>query len=83
MKADRKWKVKASLIPSQRGTQGAYDRFGDDLICVRYRYSPDGRFRVKTAEIVLEMKKITNTFKCRVHGTYEASKRKCPQCRIV
>ena len=46
--------VKHTLKPGQRGTKQLVDKFGERLICVRYRYDPQRRKRYKTAEIVVD-----------------------------
>jgi len=38
----------------QPGTKKLLTRYGDDLICVRYRYDADRRERIKTVEIVVD-----------------------------
>ncbi len=51
------WKVKCILVPGQKGTVGLYNKYGEDLVCVRYRYNEDG-FRIKTVELVVDKVKI-------------------------
>ncbi len=48
------WKVTKNMKPGQRGAIKLTRRFGSDLLCVRYRESPDGRERLTTIELVLE-----------------------------
>ena len=43
-----------TLAPGQRGTKKLAARYGDRLVCVRYRYDEDGERRLKTAEIIVE-----------------------------
>ena len=46
--------VKATLKPGQRGTKELVEKFGERLICVRYRYDPKRRKRYKTAELIVD-----------------------------
>lgn len=48
------WAVKRTLLPGQTGTLRWQQRWGPDLLCVRYRYSPDGQQRQVTVEVVVE-----------------------------
>jgi hypothetical protein len=41
------------LRPGQKGTKKLVERFGDRLVCVRYRYDPEKRRRVTTVELVV------------------------------
>lgn len=50
-------KTHSHLKPGQKGTKGMVERFGDSLLCVRYRYDEVRGVRLKTAEIVVEEKK--------------------------
>lgn len=47
-------KTRLILKPGQRGTKSLTDKYGDDLVCVRYRYDAETRQRLKTIELVLE-----------------------------
>jgi len=47
-------KAHSHLKPGQPGTKRLVERFGDALICVRYRYDEIREIRVKTAEIIVE-----------------------------
>lgn len=49
-------KARLKLKPGQRGTKKLVEKYGDSLICVRYRYDETSRTRVKTVEIVVETK---------------------------
>lgn len=40
--------------PGQRGTQKLVTRYGDRLVCVRYRYDAAAGKRYKTVEIILD-----------------------------
>jgi len=41
------------LKPGQKGTKQLTEQYGDALICVRYRYDPEKRKRLKTVEIIV------------------------------
>jgi hypothetical protein len=42
------------LQPGQPGTKKLVERYGKDLLCVRYRYDPEGKRRLKTVELIVE-----------------------------
>lgn len=46
--------ARVTLRPGQRGTKKLTERFGDRLICVRYRYDIERRRRVTTVELVVD-----------------------------
>lgn len=46
--------VRLTLRPGQRGTKKLVARYGDRLICVRYRYDEVRRRRYKTVELIEE-----------------------------
>jgi hypothetical protein len=46
--------VKRKLIPGQSGTKRWKKKFGDDLVCVRYRYDELLQKKVTTVEIIVE-----------------------------
>ena len=46
--------IKLKLKPGQRGTKKLLEKYGDKLICVRYRYDIKTCKRYKTAEIIIE-----------------------------
>jgi hypothetical protein len=46
--------VRRTLRPGDPGTRKLLDRFGDQLVCVRYRYDADTDFRVTTVELVVD-----------------------------
>ena len=54
-------KTQTHLKPGQMGTKRLVERFGDSLLCVRYRYDENRGLRLKTVEIVVEEKAIKNT----------------------
>jgi hypothetical protein len=46
--------VLAIRRPGQRGTQKLVTRYGDRLVCVRYRYDAGAGMRYKTVELIIE-----------------------------
>ena len=42
------------VLPGQPGTKKLLDKYGDRLVCVRYRYDSENHKRFKTMEIILE-----------------------------
>lgn len=47
-------KSRLSLKPGQRGTKSLATKYGEDLVCVRFRYDTAKRQRLKTVELVIE-----------------------------
>jgi len=47
------FKAVASLRPGQRGTAAEVKKYGEDLLCVRYRVNSEG-IRIKTVEIIVK-----------------------------
>ena len=45
--------VKATLQPGQKGTRDRVKRYGDQLVCVRYRYDSKRQKRYKTVELIV------------------------------
>ncbi len=45
--------VRLTLQPGARGTRRWVDKYGDQLVCVRYRYNPQTQQRHTTVEIVV------------------------------
>lgn len=50
----RRGRVKKTLWPPRPGTVRLLERFGDALVCVRYREDPSGLRRYVTVELVVE-----------------------------
>lgn len=48
--------VKATLLPGVNGTKALLKEYGEQLVCVRYRYDKLKQKRYKTAEIIVEEK---------------------------
>ena len=46
--------VKVTLKPGQNGTKHLVEQYGDQLICVRYRYDKVKRKRYKTVELIID-----------------------------
>ena len=51
--------TRLKLKPGQKGTKRLVDQYGDDLVCVRYRYDEESHTRLKTVEIIVERKQWT------------------------
>ncbi|WP_239031691.1 hypothetical protein [Geomonas diazotrophica] len=52
----RDMKTQAHLKPGQKGTKRLVAKYGQALLCVRYRYDRVRGVRLKTVELVLEEK---------------------------
>ena len=46
--------VRVTLKPGQKGTRRLATRYGDRLVCVRYRYDKVKRKRYKTIELIVD-----------------------------
>lgn len=44
------------LKPGQKGTRRLVEKYGDALLCVRYRYDEKRGIRLKTVEIIVDEK---------------------------
>ncbi len=42
------------LVPGQDGTKKLVKQYGEDLVCVRYRYDEEQKIRAKTIELIIE-----------------------------
>jgi hypothetical protein len=49
-------KIKRVLQPGKPGTKKLSERYGDNLVCVRYRYDDEKMTTFKTIEIIIERK---------------------------
>ena len=49
-------KIRRILQPGQPGTKKLMDMYGDNLICVRYRYDHENKRVLKTIEIIVDSK---------------------------
>lgn len=50
----KEMKAHTSLKPGQNGTKRLVQKYGDSLLCVRYRYDKIRDMRLKTVEIIVE-----------------------------
>ena len=50
--------TRLKLKPGQKGTKALVEKYGDALVCVRYRYDKANCMRIKTVELIVEKKKI-------------------------
>lgn len=48
--------TKRKIYPGQPGTQKWIKKYGDDLVCIRYKYDPDTHRKMITVELVVEEK---------------------------
>ena len=46
--------TRLKLKPGQKGTKALVEKYGDALVCVRYRYDEASRTRIKTVELIVE-----------------------------
>ena len=46
--------TRLSLAPGQNGTKKLLAKYGERLVCVRYRYDPQHGVRHKTVELIIE-----------------------------
>jgi len=46
--------TKKTLLPGQPGTKKWIQKFGAELICVRYKYDPIKKRKIKTVELLVE-----------------------------
>ncbi len=59
-------KTYAHLKPGQKGTRRLVEKYGDSLLCVRYRYDEKrGVVRLKTVEIIGEEKQCMTSLRNR------------------
>ena len=47
-------KTRLILKPGQKGTKRLAEKYGDALVCVRFRYDAELQQRLKTVELVVE-----------------------------
>ena len=52
--AEGEVKTRLILKPGQRGTKSLAEKYGDALLCVRFRYDAKSRQRLKTIELIVE-----------------------------
>ena len=46
--------ARTKLLPGKKGTKSLVAKYGDALLCVRYRYDEKSRTRLKTVELIIE-----------------------------
>ncbi len=49
-----KMQTKLTLTPGQKGTKKLLQQYGDQLVCIRYRYNSELKKRFKTVELIIE-----------------------------
>lgn len=50
--------TRLKLKSGQKGTKALTEKYGEDFVCVRYRYDEPTRTRIKTVEIIVERKQL-------------------------
>jgi len=55
--------TRLKLKPGQKGTKALVAKYGDDLVCVRYRYVDATNTRIKTVELIVEKKTLSASSK--------------------
>lgn len=64
-------RIKRKLKPGEPGTQKFVQRYGDDLVCVRYRYDAATGRRLTTVELTVDA------------GPWQKSRHRIPHNKIV
>jgi hypothetical protein len=54
----KEMKAYAHLKPGQKGTLRLQEKYGDALLCVRYRYDENRGVKLKTVEIIADEKPV-------------------------
>lgn len=54
-------RTRLSLRPGERGTRKLHARYGDRLVCVRYRYDEATGRRIKTVELIVDETEVEPT----------------------
>ena len=47
-------RTKSTLLPSDRGARQLSEQYGEQLVCVRYRYDEQQQKRFKTVELIIK-----------------------------
>jgi hypothetical protein len=47
-------KTRLILKPGQHGTKRLVEKYGDSLLCVRFKYDTETQQRIKTVELIVE-----------------------------
>lgn len=63
--------VKRKLIPGEAGTKRWIEKYGEDLLCVRYRYDEKHKRKITTVEIIADK------------GIWEKNPQKIPKSKIM
>lgn len=63
----------AHIKPGRNGTKRLVEKYGDSLLCVRYRYDEISGVRLKTAEIIVEVKGGKPSLRCRDEDIVQVS----------
>lgn len=50
-------KIHRTMLPGQPGTKKIVDQYGDELVCVRYRYDEKNKERLTTIELIVDRQK--------------------------
>jgi hypothetical protein len=48
-------KIKRTLVPGEDGTKKWVEKYGDNLVCVRYRYDEEQNKKITTVEIIVNV----------------------------
>lgn len=48
-------RTRLHLKPGQRGTKRLSEKYGEQLVCVRYRYDDATKKRYKTVELIVDI----------------------------
>lgn len=64
-------RTKRKLLPGDPGTKKLLAKYGEKLVCVRYRYDAAGRKKIKTVELIEE------------ESTWEPDRNRMPANKIV
>lgn len=46
-------RTRLTLLPGDRGAKQLHEQYGDQLVCVRYRYDEQRQKRLKTVELIV------------------------------
>ena len=57
-------KTRLTLKPGQEGTKRLVEKYGDALVCIRFRYDVKNGKRLKTVELIVDRLDTTSTAIC-------------------
>ncbi len=67
--------TRLKLLPGQRGTKKLIQTYGDQLVCVRYRYDEERKKRYKTVELIVdEIPWVRNNGQAKLKGSLISDK---------